>query len=418
MQKVVERFLKYVSLETTSNGESKSVPSTSGQLVLARELERELVELGLKDVSLDKNGYLMATLPGNTNRSIPTIGFLAHMDTSSAAEGANVKPNIIKNYEGGDILLSRQHNIVLSPKEFPELSKYIGQDLITTDGTTLLGADDKAGIAEIITAMEYLVKHPEIPHGTIRIAFTPDEEITRGIDYFDLEKFNADVAYTIDGGELGELEYENFNGAKADVVINGRSVHTGRAKNKMINSMLLAMEFNSMLPQFEIPEHTEGYEGFFHLEKISGRVECSTMLYIIRDFDKSRLEERKAMMNKIADFLNDKYGEKTINLEIVDQYSNMRERINQEFHIVKNAEKAMESAGVTPIVRPIRGGTDGARLSFLGLPTPNIFTGGHNFHGRYEYICINSMYKAVEVILKLVEVYSLNYINRTNKITE
>lgn len=408
MHNAAERFLKYVSFDTTSNEESKTVPSTSGQLVLARELRKELIELGLKDVSLDNNGYLMGTLPGNTDRSIPTIGFLAHMDTSCAAEGANIKPNIVLNYDGGDILLSKQYNLVLSPKEFPELTKYIGQDLITTDGTTLLGADDKAGIAEIITAVEYLVKHPSIPHGEIRIAFTPDEEISRGIDYFDLGKFNVDFAYTIDGGELGELEYENFNGAKAGVTVNGRSVHTGRAKNKMINSILLAMEFNSMLPQFERPEHTEGYEGFFHLEKISGRVEATKMMYIIRDFDKSRLEARKDRMSKAADYLNDKYGKRTIELEIVDQYYNMREIIDQEIHVVENAEKAMRLAGVTPITRPIRGGTDGARLSHRGLPTPNIFTGGHNFHGRYEYISINSMNKAVEVILKLIEVYSLN----------
>ncbi|MDD4503252.1 MAG: peptidase T [Clostridiaceae bacterium] len=408
MQKVVERFLKYVSFDTTSNEESKSVPSTSGQLVLARELKRELTELGLKDVSLDKNGYLMATLPENTEKNIPTIGLIAHMDTSCAAEGVNIKPNIVRNYDGEDILLNKEQNLILSPKEFPELSKYIGQDLITTDGTTLLGADNKAGIAEIITAVEHLIKHPEIPHGAIRIAFTPDEEISRGTDYFDLEKFNADFAYTIDGGELGELEYENFNGAKANIVINGRSVHTGRAKDRMLNSMRVAMEFDSMLPQFEIPEHTEGYEGFFHLDKISGRVESTTMMYIIRDFEKSRLEVRKNRMHKVADYLNDKYGEGTVVLEIVDQYSNMREAIEPVIHVVEDAKKAMGMAGITPIVRPIRGGTDGARLSFKGLPTPNIFTGGHNFHGRYEYISVNSMYKAVEVILKLIEVYSLN----------
>lgn len=406
MQKVAERFLRYVSFDTTSNEESHSIPSTSGQLVLARELKKELTELGLKDVSLDENGYLMATLPANCDKNIPTIGFLAHMDTSDGASGANIKPHIVGNYDGGDILLNRQLNLVLSPKEFPELSKYIGQDLITTDGTTLLGADDKAGIAEITTAVEYLLKHPEIPHGTIRIAFTPDEEIARGTEYFDVEKFNADFAYTIDGGELGELEYENFNAAKAIIDINGRSVHTGSAKNKMINSMLLAMELNSMLPQFEIPGHTEGYEGFFHLEKITGSVESTSMKYLIRDFDKPRLEDRKARMRKIADYLNDKYGEGTVMLELTDQYFNMKEKIEPVMHVVENVKEAMTSAGVTPIVSPIRGGTDGARLSFRGLPTPNIFTGGHNFHGRYEYISINSMNKAVEVILKLIEIYS------------
>lgn len=408
MQKVVERFLKYVSFDTTSKEESKSVPSTSGQLVLAKELKRELTELGLKDISLDNNGYLMATLYGNTDKNIPTIGLVAHMDTSDEASGNNIKPNIVENYDGGDILLNKELNLILSPKEFPELSKYIGQDLITADGTTLLGADDKAGIAEIITAVEYLVKHPEIPHGEIRIAFTPDEEISRETDYFDLERFNADLAYTIDGGELGELEYENFNGAKANIIINGKSAHTGGAKNKMINSMLLAMEFNSMLPQFEVPEHTEGYEGFFHLEKISGKVESTTMLYIIRDFEKSGLEVRKNRMRKAADYMNDKYGDGTVALEIVDQYFNMREAIEPVIQVVEAAKKAMRLAGVTPIVHPIRGGTDGARLSFRGLPTPNIFTGGHNFHGRYEYIAVNSMFKAVEVILKLIEVYSLN----------
>jgi tripeptide aminopeptidase len=406
MQKVVERFLRYVSFDTTSNEDSNSVPSTPGQLVLARELKRELEELGLTDVNLDENGYLMATLPSNTDKSIPTIGFLAHMDTSDGASGANIKPSIVKNYDGGDILLNEQHKLVLSPEEFPEMSKYIGQDLITTDGTTLLGADDKAGIAEIVTAVEHLLKHPEVPHGTIRIAFTPDEEIARGTDYFNVEKFNADFAYTIDGGELGELEYENFNAAKADIVINGRSVHPGSAKDKMINSMLLAMEFNSMLPQFETPGHTEGYEGFFHLEKIAGRVETTSMKYIIRDFDKSKLEARKDRVRKITEYLNDKYGKDTVLLELEDQYFNMREKIEPVIHVIDNAKEAMRSVGVTPLVTPIRGGTDGARLCFMGLPTPNIFTGGINFHGRYEYIPINSMNKAVEVILKLVEIYS------------
>lgn len=405
MQRVVERFLRYVSFDTTSREDSSSVPSTPGQFELARELKKELEELGLEDVSLDENGYLMATLPSNTDKSIPTIGFLAHMDTSDGASGFNIKPNIVENYAGGDILLNEQQNLILSPKDFPELVKYIGQDLITTDGTTLLGADDKAGIAEIVTALEHLIKHPEILHGTIRVAFTPDEEIARGTDHFDVKKFNADFAYTIDGGELGELEYENFNAAKANIVINGRSVHPGSAKNKMINSMLLAMEFNAMLPPFETPGHTEGYEGFFHLEKLSGKVESTFMQYIIRDFDKSKLEARKERMRKIADNLNDKYGAGTVSLELVNQYFNMREKIEPVIHVVENAKKAMNEVGVMPVIRPIRGGTDGARLCFMGLPTPNIFTGGHNYHGRYEYISINSMNKAVEVILKLVEIY-------------
>jgi tripeptide aminopeptidase len=408
MQNVVERFLKYVSFDTTSIEESKSVPSTPGQMILARELKKEMEELGLKDVSLDENGYLMASLPANTDKSIPTIGFLAHIDTSDGASGANIKPNIVKNYDGKDILLNKEKNLVLSPKDFPELKNYVGQDLITTDGTTLLGADDKAGIAEIMTAVEYFIKHPELPHGTIRIAFTPDEEISRGTDYFDVEKFNADYAYTIDGGILGELEYENFNGARADIVINGRSVHPGSAKNKMVNSMQIAMEFSSMLPEAETPQHTEGYEGFYLLERISGTIESTSMKYIIRDFDRTKLEDRKKQICKIADYLNDKYGNNTVVLDVADQYYNMREKIEPVIHVVDNVRKAMAAAGVTPIVKPIRGGTDGARLSFRGLPTPNIFTGGHNYHGRYEYICINSMEKAVEVIIKLIETYSTN----------
>lgn len=408
MQNVVERFLKYVSFDTTSIEESKSVPSTPGQMILARELKKEMEELGLKDVNLDENGYIMASLPANSDKSIPTIGFLAHIDTSNGASGANIKPNIVKNYDGKDILLNKEKNLVLSPKDFPELKNYVGQDLITTDGTTLLGADDKAGVAEIMAAVEYLIKHPELPHGTIRIAFTPDEEISRGTDYFDVEKFNADYAYTIDGGTLGELEYENFNGARADIVINGRSVHPGSAKNKMINSMQVAMEFNSMLPEAETPQHTEGYEGFYLLERISGTIEFTTIKYIIRDFDRTKLEDRKKQIYKIADYLNDKYGKSTVVLDVADQYYNMREKIEPVIHVVDNVRKAMAAAGVTPIVKPIRGGTDGARLSFRGLPTPNIFTGGHNYHGRYEYICINSMEKAVEVIIKLVETYSTN----------
>ncbi len=406
MQNVVRRFLKYVSFDTMSIEESKSVPSTPGQLVLARELKKELEELGLKDISLDDNGYLMATLPANCDRRIPTIGLLAHMDTSDGASGANVKPNIVKNYDGKDILLNKDKKLVLSPKDFPELKNYIGQDLITTDGTTLLGADDKAGIAEILTAVEYLLQHPELPHGDIRIAFTPDEEISRGTDYFDVKKFNADFAYTIDGGVIGELEYENFNGARADIVINGRSVHPGSAKNKMINSMQVAMEFSSMLPEAESPQHTEGYEGFYLLERISGTIETTSMKYIIRDFDRSKLEERKNRIRKIADYLNGKYGDNTVVPDVADQYFNMKEKIEPVIHIVENARKAMLEAGVTPIIKPIRGGTDGARLSFKGLPTPNIFTGGHNYHGRFEYIPINSMEKAVEVIIRLIGIYS------------
>jgi len=406
MQNVVQRFLKYVSFDTMSVEESKSVPSTPGQLVLAKELKKELEELGLQDISLDDNGYLMATLPANTDKDIPNIGFLAHMDTSDGASGANIKPNIVRNYDGKDILLNKEKNLVLSTKDFPELRNYIGQDIITTDGTTLLGADDKAGVAEIITAVEYLLQHPELPHGTIRVAFTPDEEISRGTDHFDVKKFNADFAYTIDGGVIGELEYENFNAARADVVINGRSVHPGSAKNKMINSMQVAMEFNSMIPEAEKPEYTEGYEGFYLLERISGTIETTSMKYILRDFDRTKLESRKNRIRKAADYLNEKYGENTVAADVADQYFNMREKVEPAIHVVDNAKRAMQEAGVTPIVKPIRGGTDGSRLSFMGLPTPNIFTGGHNFHGRFEYIPVNSMEKAVEVIVKLIGIYS------------
>jgi len=405
MEKVVERFLKYISFDTMSNEESTEVPSTAGQLVLAEELAKELKELGLEDVTVDRYGYVMATLPANINKPAPVIGFIAHMDTSEEASGANVKPGIVRNYDGGDILLNKEQNIVLSPSEFPEIKNYIGQDIIVTDGTTLLGADDKAGIAEIITAMEYLIKHPEIPHGTIRIAFTPDEEIGRGTEHFDVKKFNADFAYTIDGGAIGELEYENFNAAKANLTVNGRSVHTGSAKNKMINSITVAMEFNSMLPSCETPEHTEGYEGFYHLEKISGKVEKTTMQYILRDHDMGKLEQKKDFMKRIADYLNGKYGNGTVELEIKDQYYNMKLKVEPEIHIVNTAKKSMEEAGVIPVIKPIRGGTDGARLSFKGLPTPNIFTGGHNYHGKFEYIPVQSMNKAVEVIVRIVEAY-------------
>lgn len=406
MQKLVERFLYYVSFDTMSSEESDSVPSTPGQMAFAKALEKELKDLGFKDVSLDSKGYLMATLPANTDKKVPVIGFIAHMDTSPEASGAGIKPKIIKDYDGGDILLNKEQQIVLSPKEFPELKKYIGQDIITTDGTTLLGADDKAGIAEIVTAMEYLINHPELPHGKIRIAFTPDEEIARGTDFFDVKKFNADFAYTVDGGELGELEYENFNGAKAKIHINGRSVHPGSAKNMMINAISIALELERMLPEWETPEHTEGYEGFYHLEKINGKVESADMSYIIRDHDMAIFEARKSRILKIVDYLNDKYGKGTIELELADQYYNMKQKIEQEIHIVETAKKAMEEADIIPLIRPIRGGTDGAALSFMGLPTPNIFTGGHNFHSRYEFIPIPSMEKAVEVILRIVDKYS------------
>ncbi|MCM8709679.1 peptidase T [Clostridium sp. SYSU_GA19001] len=402
MSRVVERFIKYVKFDTKADEESNTVPTTEGQLVFAKELGKELEELGLKDVSVDENGYVMATLPANVDKKVPVVGFIAHMDTSPDMSATNVKPKFVENYDGGDIKLNEE--VILSPKDFPELKNYIGDTLITTDGTTLLGADDKAGIAEIITAVEYLVQHPEIPHGTIKIGFTPDEEVGRGADYFDTYKFGADLAYTIDGGAIGELEYENFNAAGAKVTFQGRNVHPGYAKDKMINSMLIANEFISALPESETPQATEGYEGFYHLNSINGDVEKTVLNYIIRDFDKDSFEKRKQTIKEISENLNKKYPGR-VSIEIKDQYRNMREKIESVMYVVDNAKKAMELAGVKPIVKPIRGGTDGARLSFMGLPTPNIFTGGLNFHGKYEYVPVCSMEKAVEVILKLVDLY-------------
>ncbi|MDF2673783.1 MAG: pepT [Clostridiales bacterium] len=403
---VTERFLKYVTYNTKSDEESTTIPSTKNQLVLGEELGKELKEIGMQDVSLDKNGYIMATLPSNMDSKVPTIGFIAHMDTSPDMPGENIKPKLVKNYDGGDIILNKDKNIVLSPNDFSDLKDYVGKDLITTDGTTLLGADDKAGVAEIISAMEYLINHPEIKHGAIKIGFTPDEEVGRGADYFDVEKFDADFAYTLDGGAIGELEYENFNAAGAKVIITGTNIHPGSAKDKMKSSLLISNVFISMLPEDETPGTTEGYEGFYHLNTIKGDVERTELNYIIRDFDKDSFQNRKALMKKIADKLNEKYGEGTIFLEIKDQYFNMKEIIEQHKHIVDIAFNAMKECGVTPKVVPIRGGTDGARLSFMGLPTPNLFTGGHNFHGRYEFIPVFAMKKAVEVILKIVELGS------------
>lgn len=403
---VSEKFLKYVTYDTTSDEESTTVPSTKRQLVLGEELARELKEIGLKDVSFDENGYVMATLPSNMERKVSTIGFIAHMDTSPDISGKNIKPKLVKNYDGGDIILNRDMNIILSPKDFPDLKDYIGKDLITTDGTTLLGADDKAGVAEIMSAVEYLAKHPEVKHGTIKVGFTPDEEIGRGSDHFDVKKFNADFAYTLDGGGIGELEYENFNAAGAKIVITGTNIHPGSAKGKMKSSILISNVFISMLPEDETPGTTEGYEGFYHLNSMKGDVERTELNYIIRDFDKSSFQNRKDFMQKVTDKLNEKYGEGTVTLEIRDQYFNMKEIIEQHKHVVDTAYKALVECGITPKVIPIRGGTDGARLSFMGLPTPNLFTGGHNFHGKYEFIPIFAMEKAVEVILKIVELTS------------
>ncbi|MFV0535825.1 MAG: peptidase T [Dysgonomonas sp.] len=397
---VVDRFLKYVKFDTESSTETGVTPSTPGQMVLARELEKELREMGLEDISLDDKGYIMATLPANTDKKIPAIGFVAHMDTSPDLTGKNVNPRIVSNYDGKDIPLNK--DVTLSPVDFPEMLDYVGQDLIVTDGNTLLGADDKAGIAEILTAIQYLKDHPEIKHGKIRIGFTPDEEIGAGADYFDVEKFGCEWAYTLDGGPIGELEYENFNAAGVKINIQGRSVHPGYAKDKMVNALVVANKLASLLPQNERPEHTSGYEGFFHLTNISGTVDAASMGYIIRDHSREIFEKRKKLMTDTIDFINKLYPDSTT-VEIKDQYYNMREKVEPVIHVVDLAFEAMESVGVAPIVKPIRGGTDGARLSFMGLPCPNIFAGGHNFHGRYEFVPIQSMEKAVEVIVKIAE---------------
>ena len=400
---LVERFLKYVSFDTQSNEETNVTPSTEGQMVFARYLKEELEELGLEEISLDENGYLFATLPANTDKEVPVVGFIAHMDTSPDMSGKNVSPRIVANYDGGDILLNSAENIVLSTERFPELLDHKGEDLIVTDGTTLLGADDKAGIAEIVSAIVYLKEHPEIKHGKIRIGFNPDEEIGLGAHKFDVEKFGCDWAYTMDGGEVGELEFENFNAASAKVVFKGRNVHPGYAKNKMINSIRVANQFMSMLPAEETPEHTEGYEGFYHLVGISGEVEQTTVSYIIRDHDRARFEERKKNMEALVGKINAEYGEGTALLELHDQYYNMREKIEPVMHVIDIAFKAMQEAGVKPAVKAIRGGTDGAQLSFKGLPCPNIYAGGLNFHGRFEFVPIQSMEKAMKVVVKIAQ---------------
>ena len=400
---LVERFLKYVSFDTQSNEESGATPSTPGQMVFAEYLKEELETLGLEEVSLDDNGYLYATLPANVEGDAPVVGFIAHMDTSPDMSGKDVKPRIVPAYDGGDITLCAEEGIVLSPAQFPELLEHRGEDLIVTDGHTLLGADDKAGIAEIVSAIVYLQQHPEVKHGKIRIGFNPDEEIGLGAHKFDVEKFGCDWAYTMDGGEVGELEFENFNAASAKLVFKGRNVHPGYAKGKMINSLRVANRFMSLLPDNETPEHTEGYEGFYHLVGVNGEVEQTTVSYIIRDHDSTRFEARKATMQRLADFINAEYGEGTVTLELKDQYYNMRRQIEPVMHVIDIAFQAMKEAGVEPCVRAIRGGTDGAQLSFKGLPCPNIFAGGLNFHGRYEFVPIPSMEKAMNVIVKIAE---------------
>ncbi|MDU6340763.1 MAG: peptidase T [Clostridium sp.] len=404
MKKVDERFLEYVKVDTKSDTTTGTTPSTKGQLVLADILAKELKEMGLNDVTISEYGYVYATLEKNCNKEIPTIGFIAHMDTAPDYSGKDVNPQIVKNYDGGDIKLNE--DTILSPKFSPELKNYIGKTLITTDGNTLLGADDKAGIAEIMTAVEYLINHPEIEHGDIKIGFTPDEEIGEGADHFDVKYFGADFAYTIDGGAIGELEYENFNAAGVKVTIKGVNVHPGYAKNKMVNSITIANEFASMLPVDEVPEKTSGYEGFYHLIELNGTVENTSMQYIIRDFFNDTFVKRQERLKEIEKDLNQKYGEGTVTVDIKEQYRNMKEMVEPVIHIVDNAKRAMEEADVTPEIRPIRGGTDGSRLSYMGLPTPNMFTGGENFHGKYEYIAIESMEKAVEVIVNIVKNYA------------
>ena len=400
---VVDRFIKYAKIDTQSDENSDQTPSTLKQFNLAKEIERELIEMGMTDVSLDNNCYLMATLPANSDTNIPTIGFIAHLDTSPDMSGENVRPRIVEQYDGEDILLNEELNIVLSPNDFPELLDYVGEDLIVSDGTTLLGADDKAGIAEIITAMQYFLDHPEIKHGKVRIAFTPDEEIGRGADKFDVQKFDADWGYTVDGGEVGEFEYENFNAASAKVIIRGRNVHPGYAKNKMINALCVANELINMLPANERPEFTEGYEGFFHITSLNGTVEEAELSLIIRDHDRQMFERRKKILQEGVNFMNERYPNR-LQLELRDQYYNMREKIEPVNHVIDYALRAMQEVEVTPKVKPIRGGTDGARLSFMGLPCPNIFTGGLNFHSRYEFIPVRSMEKATQVIGKIVEI--------------
>lgn len=401
-KKVVDRFLKYIGYNTQSDPESNHSPSSEGQSVFGKALAEELIGIGLSEVEVDWNGYVMATLPANTDKPLPVVGFIAHMDTSPDCSGKNVRPRMVEAYDGNDLVLNREKNIVLSPRRFPEILRYQGERLIVTDGTTLLGADDKAGLAEIVTAMEYLLAHPEIKHGKIRIAFTPDEEIGRGADHFYVPKFGADFAYTMDGGELGELQFENFNAASAQLVVHGVNVHPGSAKDKMRNSMLVANRLLAQLPAGEVPEHTDHYDGFFHLTKMEGRVDRTEMEFIIRDFDRQHFEERKSLMQRLVDQVNLEYGEMVAELSIKDQYYNMKEKIDEQFQVVELAQEAMRSCHIKPLIIPVRGGTDGSRLSYMGLPCPNIFGGGHNFHGEFEFIPTRSMESACRVIVAIV----------------
>ena len=402
---VLERFLRYVAVDTQSVHDSETYPSSLKQLVLARMLTEELKELGIKDVNIDEYGYVTAKIPANVTRDIPAIGFIAHYDTAADFSGENVRPKITENYDGNDIYLDYENNIVLSPADFPELKGYVGQTLITTDGSTLLGADDKAGIAEIMTAVDYLLKHPEIEHGPLCIGFTPDEEVGCGTKYFDVEKFGAKYAYTVDGGELGSIEFENFNGAGAKITIKGRNVHPGSAKQKMINSVIVGIELCDMLPAFDRPVNTQDYEGFFHVTDFNGTVEETVIDIIIRDHDRDLFEQKKEYLRKTVEFIAQKYPKAEINLDLKDSYFNMREKIEPVYHIVETAQQAMRDLDIVPITVPIRGGTDGARLSFMGLPCPNLFTGGHNYHGRFEFVVLDSMEKSVQVVLQIIKAY-------------
>lgn len=403
---VLERFLNYVVIETTSDPYAESFPSTKSQLDFGHTLMEEMKELGLTDVTQDEYGYVFGTIPSTVpDYKGKILGLIAHMDTAPAASGKNIKPSVIKNYDGAEIVLNAEKKIVMKPEDFPSLKQYVGQDLVVTDGLTLLGGDDKAGVAEIMTAAEYLINHPEIPHGPIRVGFTPDEEVGQGADYFDVKKFGADFAYTVDGGECGELEYENFNAASVFVDFTGLSIHPGSAKNKMINALLLAMEFQGMMPEAQKPEHTEGREGFIHLEALEGSVEHASSEYIVRDHDFDLFKKKKEYMQRAADYMNVKYGEGTVSLRMEDSYYNMRQQIEPHYFLIENVLKVYEKLDIEPKIQPIRGGTDGSRLSFMGLPCPNLGTGGHNFHGHFEYVCVQSMEKCVQVLIELVKTF-------------
>lgn len=403
---VLERFLNYVVVETTSDPYAESFPSTKSQLDFGHTLMKEMKELGLTDVTQDEYGYVFGTIPSTVpDYKGKILGLIAHMDTAPAASGKNIKPRVIKNYDGAEIVLNAEKKIVMKPEDFPSLKQYVGQDLVVTDGLTLLGGDDKAGVAEIMTAAEYLINHPEIPHGPIRVGFTPDEEVGQGADYFDVKKFGADFAYTVDGGECGELEYENFNAASVFVDFTGLSIHPGSAKNKMINALLLAMEFQGMMPEAQKPEHTEGREGFIHLESLEGSVEHASSEYIVRDHDFDLFKKKKEYMQRAADYMNVKYGEGTVSLRMEDSYYNMRQQIEPHYFLIENVLKVYEKLDIEPKIQPIRGGTDGSRLSFMGLPCPNLGTGGHNFHGHFEYVCVQSMEKCVQVLIELVKTF-------------